>query len=225
MYKKQLNYFRFVWKNWNLRLAIFSIIHEIRGEKKYRIDTTAIDDLKSLNVDSENKRHAYIYQPVNYFMLEAAFNFLKEEGIQGGLVDFGSGQGRILAVAAHYGFERITGIDFAPYLCDKARENLRMIQSQFINTEVEVVCGDATHYEIKKTDSVFVFFNPFDNSVMLPVVKNILASIKKVPRAVTIVYFNPTEKEIFQSAGFREIWYFEKMEYLDFSILQKDAEG
>lgn len=213
-------YFRFIWQNWNLRLAIFTIFHEVRGEKKYSINTTSVNDLKYLEIVSGNKKSAYIYQPVNYFMVETALKFLKSQNIDGGLVDFGCGKGRILAVAAHYGFKRITGIEFAPQLCNDAQKNLEGIKKAMPEVEFKVVCDNAINYKISGSDTVFVFFNPFDETVMLPVIKNILQSVKEVNRAISVCYFNPTEKEIFLSAGFREIWYYKRMQYLDFSILQ-----
>jgi hypothetical protein len=54
---------------------------------------------------------------------------------------------------------------------------------------------------------------------MLPVVKNILGSLKENPRKIYVVYLNPLHKEIFLSAGFKEEYYFKKMEYLELSIL------
>lgn len=218
--KKYVNYFRFVRKNWNLRLAIFTFVHEIKGEKKYHLNTTYTNDLRELEISSGNKKNAYIYQPVNYFMLETALDFLKEQNIAGALVDFGCGMGRILIVAAHYGYKEITGIEFSPELCNASRDNLKEVRNIYPDTQFNIYCENATCYSIKKQEAIFTFFNPFDEAVMLPVVKNILKSFKENPREITVVYFNPTEKEIFLSAGFYEIWYYKKMEYLDFSMLR-----
>ncbi len=218
--KKYIDYFQFIRKNWNLGLAIFTCYHEICGEKKYHLNTTYTNDLRQLEITSGNKKNAYIYQPVNYYMLETALQFLKEQNINGGLVDFGCGMGRILVVASHYGFKDITGVEFSPELCNDARNNLKETIQSFPDNQINIICENAGVYCIKKQEAIFIFFNPFDEVVMLPVVKNILKSFKENPREITVVYFNPTEKEIFLSAGFREVWYYQKMEYLDFSILR-----
>jgi len=63
------------------------------------------------------------------------------------------------------------------------------------------------------------FFNPFDEVVMIKVVRNILASLKEKPRQVHIMYANPVHKEIFLSAGFEEEYYLKKLYYLEVSIL------
>lgn len=216
---KFFKYFYFIGTNWNFRLAFFSIFHEIKGEKKYQLNSIQIDRLKTLSVKGENKLHASIYQGANYFLLEKAFDYLQEAPAKGSLVDFGSGKGRVLALAAFYGFKKITGIDFATALCTQAKENLHKLQPRFLQTEFTIICDDAVNYQIQKDDSVFFFFNPFDEIIMLKVVKNMLKSLKENPREIYVVYINPLHKEIFLSAGFVEEYYLMKLNYLELSIL------
>ena len=214
-----LKYFWFITRHWNPRLAFFTIIQEIRGEKKYGIKTMQIDDLKLLQVEGDNKDNASIYQGANYYLLEKAFKFLEEAGANGHLVDFGSGKGRIMVVAANNGFQQITGIDFAPALCNMAVNNISKIEKNFPGIKFEVLCEDATNYSIPDNAATFFFFNPFNEIIMLRVVKNILLSFKKYPRKIYVVYLNPVEKDIFLSAGFEEEYYIEKLTYLEMSIL------
>jgi hypothetical protein len=218
-FKKYFTYFYFIGINWNFRLALFTIIHEIKGERKYGIDSIKINRLKTLPVKGENKSHASIYQGANYFLLEKAFDYLREINVKGSFVDYGSGKGRVMAVAAFHGFKKITGIDFAASLCAQAKENLNKLQPQFPQTKFTIVCDDAVNYRIQKEDSIFFFFNPFDEIIMLKVVKNMLQSLKENSREIYVVYMNPLHKEIFLSAGFVEEYYLMKMEYLELSIL------
>jgi len=221
--RNYFHYFNFIRKNWNFRLAFFTLWHELRGERKYKIHTSGFNNLQKEKVLSKNKPAAYIYQPVNYYMGERAFDYISSQKTSLSITDFGCGMGRIMVIAAHYGFKTITGVEFAPSLCRKAEENIRLVKQQFPDIKATIYCGDAIDYPIKE-EEVFSFFNPFDERVMLPVVRNILKSLKEYPRDVYILYFNPTEKEIFLSAGFVELWYYSKMEYLDFSILFKKKE-
>lgn len=220
---KYLNYFLFIAKNWNPRLALFTVYHEIRGEKKYHINTIKIDNLQHQNIDSANLTHASIYQGSNYYLVEKAFDYLKKEKATESIIDFGSGKGRILSVAAFYGFKQITGIDFSEELCQKASANIAVVQSRFPNVSIQIVCEDVANYSIKNNIQVFFFFNPFDEVIMLIVVKKILKSLKENPRKIYIVYLNPLQKEMLLSAGFREEFYLKKMEYLELSILSKDG--
>ena len=219
-----LKYFYFIARNWNIRLAAFTVYHEIRGEKKYHLDTTEIDDLQGEKIESSNLSHASIYQGTNYYLIEQAFEYLKTEKANNHLVDFGSGKGRIMVVAAHYGFKNITGVDFSQSLCREAEYNIEKIKPLFPATNFKIICSDAADYTIENNTNVFFFFNPFDEVVMLQVVRNMLTSLKKNPRKVYVVYVNPLHKEIFLSAGFSEEYYLKKMEYLEFIILSKELE-
>src|SRR6185437_1423823 len=136
-------YFYFIARNWNLKLAAFTVYHEIKGEKKYDIDTVKINRLGNAHIESENLKHASIYQASNYFLLEKAFEFLKAEDANIGLVDFGCGKGRVLIVAAYHGFKSITGIEFSQNLCIEAEENMEKIKPIFPNTLFNIICEDA----------------------------------------------------------------------------------
>lgn len=214
-----LKYFLFIVRYWNIRLAYFTIGHEIAGEKKYGINTTGINKLKRLSVVGDTKNNASIYQAANYFLLEKAFEFLIEEKVSGAVVDFGSGKGRIMAVAAFYGFENIKGIEFAAALSVEAQKNIDLIRPKYPDTNFAIITGNALNYKVERDDDVFFFFNPFDEKIMLQVVKNILDSLKANPRKVYVVYINPLHKEIFESAGFVEEYYLCKLEYLELSVM------
>ncbi len=70
-------------------------------------------------------------RPANYYLIEKAFEYLKDEKVNDGLVDFGCGKGRVLVVAAYYGFKSITGIDFSRTLCLKQKQILKRSTSLF----------------------------------------------------------------------------------------------
>jgi SAM-dependent methyltransferase len=218
-YLSYLRYFFFIGKNWNYRLAAFTIYHEIAGEKKYGITTTEIDRLKRLETKGPHRKNASIYQGSNYFLLQKAFTYLQNELPGAGLVDFGCGKGRVLAVAAYFKSPRITGIDFAAALCAEAKINIEAIRHWYPGTQFYIICDDAVNYDIRPDDKFFFFFNPFDEQLMLQVVKNISRSLKEFPREMIVIYINPLHKEIFQSAGFIEEYYLRKMTYLEMSIL------
>lgn len=226
-------YFRlffFISFNWNIRLAWFTVSHEIRGEKKYKLDTSKIENVKKLSVKGDTIEHAEHYQGANYYLLEKVFDHLQTigSGLPAGqaglnLLDFGCGKGRVLAVAAYYGFRKITGVEFAKELCEVARKNIIPVQQKFPDKIFNVIHANAVDYKIEEDTNVFFFFNPFDEIVMLAVVKNILASLKQNPREVYVVYINPLHKEIFMSAGFEQIFHYEKLKYIQATIFMLDV--
>lgn len=206
-------------------MAWFTVYQEIRGEKKYKLNTSKLEDVKKLSVKGDNIEHAQLYQGANYYLLEKVFNHLQTieanlPAVQAGknLLDFGCGKGRVLAVAAYYGFLKITGVEFAKELCVVARKNIAPVQHEFPDKIFNVIHANAVDYKIENNTNVFFFFNPFDEVVMLVVVKNILLSLKENPREIYVVYINPVHKEIFMSAGFEQIFYYEKLKYIQASV-------
>jgi SAM-dependent methyltransferase len=215
-----LKYFFFIAINWNLKLAWFTIRHEISGEKKYGINTTRINNLKNIPVKG-NLENAEIYQGASYYLLENVFSYLQGINANYHILDLGCGKGRVLAVAPWYGFKKITGIEFSDELCAIARKNITPVQLKFPEKIFNVIHANAADYKIEDDTNVFFFFNPFDGIVMLAVVKNILQSLKNNPREVYVVYVNPVHKEIFMSAGFEQIHHIQKMKYIQASVLMK----
>ncbi len=217
-----IRYWFFIGTNWNFTLAFFTISHEIRGEKKYKVNTIKVDWLKDGNVKGKNFIHSSIYQACNYYVLEKGFDHLSILCKKDNFIDFGCGKGRALAVAAHYGFKNITGIDFSPVLSSIAKKNIDGLKSLYPDTTFNIMCEDVVNYKIPNDQTVFFFFNPFDEVVMLSVVKKILASLKDNPRKIYVMYANSVHKEVFLSAGFEEVYHFREMTYLEMTILAKE---
>ena len=218
-----LRYFFYIAFNWNLRLAWFTVLQEMKGEKKYGINTIQLNDLKKLTLKGDINQ-AEIYQGANYYLLELMFEKLQTLSPNNYIIDFGSGKGRVLVVAAFYDFIKITGVEFGKELCIEARKTIHGVQQKFPGKIFNVIYANAVDYKIEDDSNVFFFFNPFNEISMLAVVKNILSSLKKKLRTVYVIYINPLHKEIFMSAGFEEIYFFEKLFYIQGSLLVKEIE-
>src|ERR1700712_4104808 len=96
---------------------------EIKGEKKYGINTTGADELKQLEKKGIDIEHATIYMPVNYPILEELFDKINISTCKH-FIDIGCGKGRALCVAAQYRCKKVTGIDFSKEFCAAATKNL-----------------------------------------------------------------------------------------------------
>ena len=220
-----LRLFFFISLNWNIRLALFTVYHEIRGERKYKITTSKIEQLQNFHIKGSNIDHAEIYQGANYYLLEKIFDHLQTIEANQNILDYGCGKGRVLTVAPYYGFTKLTGVEFAKELCDTARKNIFEVQQKFPEKVFNIIHVNAVDYLIENDTNVFFFFNPFDEVVMLSVAKNILLSLKENPREAYVVYINPVHKEIFMSAGFEQIYFFEKLKYIQVSIMMLSIQG
>jgi SAM-dependent methyltransferase len=195
------------------------IKQEIKGEKKYGINTTGADELLKLEKQGIDISHATIYMPVSYTLLEEIFEQLPTT-VRNHFLDMGCGKGRALCIAAHEGFKKVTGLDFARDLCEEAKENLAITKQKFPALEYKVINNDAFYFEIPDDLDCIFLFNPFDEIIMSAVVNNIFSSLQNTPRKIRIIYVNPLHKDLFLKAGYKETWYSKKMKYLEASILE-----
>ena len=215
-----IKYFYFLFINWDARIAWYMIKQEIKGEKKYGINTTGADELHKLEKLGIDISHATIYMPVSYTLLEEIFEQLPVT-IRNHFLDIGSGKGRALCVAAHQGFKQVTGLDFSKSLCNAATENLTKTKEQVSSFSFKVINNDAFYFEIPDDVDCIFFFNPFDEIIMKRVTKNIQHSYNKKPRTLHIIYLNPLYKKEFTEIGFKEIFYTCRMKYMEAVILKK----
>jgi len=217
---KYVQYFFYIAWHWNAWLAIFVIWHEIKGERKYQINTIGVDELDELDEIGVDTSHASKYLPVDYFVLEKLMNFIKQFENKEGFLDLGCGKGRALAVAAHFGFNPVIGLDFHPKLSTEAAHLTGTLKEEFPKTSFKVINNDAFYFEIPGNISTIFLFNPFDEVIMSGVIGNILKSQQITPRVIRVLYANPVHKELFIEEGFREIYHIKKLTYLEGSVLE-----
>jgi 2-polyprenyl-3-methyl-5-hydroxy-6-metoxy-1,4-benzoquinol methylase len=214
-----LQYFFYLGLNWNWRIAFNIISQEIKGEKKYNINTTGADELKNLSKKGIDISHATIYMPISYSLLENIFNQLPAISKKH-FLDIGCGKGRVLCVAADNGYKKITGIDFSKQLCENALTNLQHTKEKFPSIQYDVITKDAMNFEIPADVDCIFLFNPFDVVIMTAVVSNIMESVREHPREIVVAYANPLYEDVFLEEGFIEIFHTKEMKYLEAAILK-----
>jgi SAM-dependent methyltransferase len=215
-----LKYFFYLGWNWNFRLATTILWYEIKGEKKYGVDTIGINDLVD-SVTEKDREGASIYQPVNYYIGEWLFSCLTENEKAGkSFMDAGCGRGRVMAMAAYHGFKKIFGFDISPRLCYEAIPNIETIKARFPSAEISLECIDAKQVEIPDDCSVIFLFNPFDKTVMEPFVRKVTESLIKFPRNMKVLYANPECRQLWLSAGFVETASVKKLKWLQGLVLE-----
>jgi SAM-dependent methyltransferase len=214
-----IKYFFYLAFNWNIKIAAHILRQEIRGEKKYGINTTGADELKSLEKKGIDIEHATIYMPVSYDILEELFNQLHKQQYHH-FLDIGCGKGRALCVAAGNGIKKVTGIDFSKALCSAAEKNLAATKQKIPTLEYKIFNNDAFYFAIPEDVDCIFMFNPFDDVMMSGVAENILASVEANPRKITLIYANPVCKQELLDIGFKQLFYTKKMNYLEAVILE-----
>lgn len=156
-------------------------------EKLLGIETWRAVPWSNLGIDP-SLGHQYL--PSSYKVLKRIFESLSITS-KDVLVDFGSGKGRVLLVAAQYPFKKIIGVDISERLNERAKKNIQKLKRRFRCKNFDWITEEASSYEVPSDVSHAYLFHPFYHDCFLKVVENIKKSIQAVPRPFTLIYFNP----------------------------------
>lgn len=225
--KKWFDYIKLFWyfaSNWNPVLAAFLLKHEIRGEKKYGIDTASPVELSKLTIRNGNISHSSRYEAVNYFILESLLSKLRSISGEASFTDLGCGKGRAMVVAAHYGFTKIRGVDFAEEVCSIAERHMQKARTWFPQMEYEVYCQNVLDYVIQPHESVFFLFNPFSNEIISAFLEKVNRSTEQFPRTVYFLYASPRHVETFFEFEYEPVYRKRKLKWLDGVILKRERQ-
>ena len=217
---KFIRYFFYLFYNWNFSIAAYITGQEMRGEKKYGINTTGADDLEDLEEKGIDITHATVYMPASYDMLELFFSKVELSSFKH-LLDMGCGKGRALCVAAAMGAKKLSGVELSKELYTDAKANIASIKQRFPEAQFELFNHDAFWFDIDDDVDCIFMFNPFDDVIMSAVLENIESSLQNNPRKITVIYINPLQKHLFAENGYKEVFHFQKMKYLEGSIFEK----
>lgn len=108
------------------------------------------------------------YEPAPYRLTLQLFKLVPEEFRRSGFLDFGCGLGRVLCLARRAGYAPVIGIEVAPDLASRAR-------NQLSRQRITVIQGNAQSVRIPPAVRVFFLFNPFTGPTLDAVVANMLA--------------------------------------------------
>jgi predicted RNA methylase len=97
-----------------------------------------------------------------------------------------------------YPFRRVDGVEISPQMARIARENCRRMGIS--NSEVFV--ADAADFTLYDPYTFIYLYNPFPARVMEQVLANLVLSVARAPRSVTLIYNNPVCDPLVRECGF-----------------------
>jgi len=175
-------------------------------DKKHGTDTGGIIALKDLIVTSGKTEACNWYEPMPTNVFRQLLDHLPINFGNFELVDFGSGKGRALLIAAEYGFRKSIGVEFAQDLHCIATENIAIYKKRHPQQayDIEAICMDAMEYPLPNAPLVSFFYSPFTGKVMEQVLNNISASFAGHPREIIMVFYGqkPESIALFKATGF-----------------------
>ena len=102
-------------------------------------------------------------------------------------LDYGSGLGRAILMAARHQLKRVLGVEFLFPLVKAARENLARARHR-LRSPVELVAADAAQFIVPDDVTVAYLFNPFVGKVMEAVQEQLKVSLERRPRPLRLLY-------------------------------------
>ena len=163
---------------WEMRLALDRAM-----DRFYSIDTAIAGHLPEAQ-ESSRFGDTHVNGPVSYWILSSYIDW-KELGPEEVFYDIGSGDGRVLCVAARHRIAKCVGIELSPRFAEKARANAAAMRGRV--SQIEVRVGDAA--EMDYTDgTTFYFGDPFGPDTMRAVLKRIGDTVATNPRSVRCIF-------------------------------------
>jgi len=136
-------------------------------------------------------------------------------------LDYGSGTGRAVIMAATYPFRKVVGVEYSPRLNEIAKRSVDQVRTRLRCQNVELITADARLYALPPEVTVVYFYNPFEGELLAKVFDNIRQSLLESPRKLTVVYSRP---RYFEKLAGRYDWLV-KRDDLAFPVLHDSAAG
>ena len=148
-------------------------------------------------VASANLQHGEMYEATPVALARAVLRDIPERLRDFTFIDFGSGRGRMLLIAAERPFRRVLGVEYSRELHEAAVAN---IACRGLSHRVESVHADAADVQIPPGPCVLYLYNPFDDAVLQRVVRNIEDAYRLEPRPIYVLYFNAVHADVLEKS-------------------------
>jgi SAM-dependent methyltransferase len=172
--------------------SYWSRLNERISEWRLGISSDEVIHLEDLGLQNEERRE---YGPTQYRDFHRLEEFIRPATPNESFIDYGSGLGRILVLAAMLPFRRVIGIEISSELADRARRNVDQLRAKLRCQDVEILTCDATTFEVPTDVTTLYFNNPFAGSLLTSVLNNIRSSHQQKPRRIKLICNLPNESE------------------------------
>lgn len=158
-------------------------------DKFHGTDTGGMIATRDLDIDDEADRwqsNLYLGSParVTRHIIESLnINYADYT-----FVDYGSGKGRALFVAAQFPFRKVVGVEISPPLHQAALINVGRYVGKPLQCDIALWCGNALDYELPEGNLVLHMYHPFGPEVLGQVLQHIEATAGDTKRRILIPY-------------------------------------
>jgi precorrin-6B methylase 2 len=172
-------------------------------DRVYNVETAGTEEPKFLTAEEALKAHAKGYEPTTKEQIEALLGMLPRLDLTDFIfVDFGSGKGRALFVAAEHPFRQIIGVEYSRELHETAMRNIRTYRNPSQKCfNITPVRADATTFSVPEFPTICFMNNPYDEMLVAKTAKHVNQSIRLAPRPFFIIYINAYYTRPFDTTG------------------------
>lgn len=174
-------------------------------DTRHNVDTTGQAFSWNLTMHSQGDdigTEEPMYLPTSSPAFRSIMRMFREDLSEFTFVDYGSGKGRTLLLAAEYPFRKIVGIEFAEELHALTLANI----ANYTNPrqrcfDIESRMEDATIAPLPPGPCLIYLFNPFEEEALRKVVARIAESWHEDPRKMYLVYYKPKHPSVIEQNG------------------------
>ncbi|XZE18470.1 class I SAM-dependent methyltransferase [Pirellulaceae bacterium SH449] len=168
--------------------SCLSVIEDCYFDYRFRLETREELQVQDLDISPIDKQHAEKYKPTRSRYFQQLMKRLKPDRDQV-FVDVGCGKGRILLLAALYGFKKIRGIEISSCLSEIAIRNIKAFQTKRPEAkDIEVHCESILDYQFRHDETFLFLYSPFDAFVTERFLEQVQESLHNNPRDLTLVF-------------------------------------
>jgi SAM-dependent methyltransferase len=157
-------------------------------DQRHHTDTDGMVPTRDLDIaDPATKWQSNLYLGSPARVTRHLINSLAIDCKNYTFIDYGSGKGRALFVAAEFPFRRVVGVEISEQLHRVAEQNLRSFRGKQA-CEIELWCGNALDYPLPAGDLVLHMYHPFGPDVLRQMLSHIRASGAVESRRILLPY-------------------------------------
>jgi len=176
---------------------------DLRFDQKYGTDTRGMVEVEDLQTNLVTQRYATRYQATPKKIFDKMMDLVSIKFDEFVFVDFGSGKGKVLLFASKFPFQKIIGVEFSKKLHKVAKQNVDLFLARTGRTNnFELHCMDVTQFILPRQKTVLFLYNPFQETVMKAILKNLAILYAENPLEFIILYYNPECAKTFSEFGF-----------------------
>jgi hypothetical protein len=166
-----------------------------------------VSDMELRTVTGNEAQESELSTPTPKITFGLTLRALGLDPAQYSFIDIGSGWGYATLLAAMRPFRKVSAVEFARELHDRATANIDWARSQGL-----LLCGgvdlrheSALETELPEGPLVVFLYNPFGAEVMAKFLDRVDASMKRAPRPIIAIYVRPVDAKLFERPGVIEL--------------------